>query len=78
MTSHGEAPPPAVKWKNTTSLERQNFMSSFVSKVEVMEGPDGEMLEQIVDSCASAVAATGRSLYLVDTNAQFIWRSGNF
>ena len=73
--SLGEGPPPAVKWKNTTALERHNFMANFVAKIELMEGAaDHSMLDQIVDSCASAVCATGRCLYLVDSAQQYIWR----
>ena len=69
-----EEPPLGVKNNMTTLQQRQNFMSNFVAKIELPQRGTDDILDKIVTSCASAVMATGRCLYLTCENSQHIWR----
>ena len=42
----GEGPAPGVKWKNTSALERQNVMNSFVMRIG---STDGDIRPQVLD-----------------------------
>lgn len=67
--------PPAAKWKNTSSVERQYFMEQFISEVHSIHGDvRGGILNQLIDCCASAVNASGHNLYLADSDGKRIWQ----
>jgi len=68
---------PSSKWKNCSSLGRQNFMEGFISEVHTASSDvKGNILSQLTDSCASAVDADSHVLYLLDGDQKNLWKYG--